>query len=565
MSANFDIFSFLNQIGHEGMSVEEMISEAEDGDLQCMNDLAMLYLNGDNETQADPEKALYWFKKMAEEGEPSGMYNLALMYAKGHGTKRDLAKAAEWMKKAADMGDEDAPKEAELYRKMSESYKKAVKGDAQAQADYANGLVLLWGCLEQAGSKKDFAESVEWAEKSVMQGNADGMRALGIAYLYGNGKKMDPIEAKKLFERGAELGSAACIDELGRMYTSGQYVKSDPNKGFELFKKAAEMGYGPAMKDLGWCYQFASGCECDMKKAVGWYERATKHIHDPQLERKVANFKMMGEYDPNWDDNKNTTAKEAKGKTSARRDATARLKDEARDANAKFSDELELWKKRCKEIDSVRNTEIEKIVNNAGLDEKAKQIREKFDKDRAEIEEQKSQLDKQLISTYGALKELGFLKISEKHKLKKEIEKINSHLMPELEKKRISINQSYNTELENVKEQLKAVRESAKKETENKYPYPERPKKDNSHEIKDKYLRNKRLRNDNKDFLKEAVMLCLDETGTPMRIYDLSFRISEIVDEYYSPQEVLEVLKEQCEWGLVKKVIIQSRAYYTKP
>ena len=57
-----------------------------------------------------------------------------MYYVKGCGVTRDFQKAAEWMKKAAENGDEDASEVAEMYGKATENLKKAESGDAAAQA-----------------------------------------------------------------------------------------------------------------------------------------------------------------------------------------------------------------------------------------------------------------------------------------------------------------------------------------------------------------------------------------------------------------------------------------------
>ena len=67
--------------------------------------------------------------------------------------------------------------------------------------------------------------------------------------------------------------------------------------------KSAQQGYGLAMADVGRCYQFGNGVMGNMKTAVEWYEKALEVIHDPELERKTAMFKMIGENDEHWGEN----------------------------------------------------------------------------------------------------------------------------------------------------------------------------------------------------------------------------------------------------------------------
>ena len=81
-----------------GMTIEERIKAAENGDQDAMESLANSYLNG-NETEQDFRKSFKWWKKLAEEGSAIAQFNTGLYLAKGLGVKRDFGKAVEWMEK----------------------------------------------------------------------------------------------------------------------------------------------------------------------------------------------------------------------------------------------------------------------------------------------------------------------------------------------------------------------------------------------------------------------------------------------------------------------------------
>ena len=291
---------FMERSFREEMSLDEKIDAAENGDIHCMNELAVLYLDGDDETDPDPEEAVYWFRKLAEAGESNGMFSLALHYAKGFGVERDFEKAAYWMGEAAKAGDTDAPRSEEKYRKMAASLQKAEAGDAEAQAILARGFMELGNSLSQAGPGKDYEESVKWAKRAVDQGNGDAMWTLALAYQHGRGVDEDMDTAIEYYTKGAEIENAACMHSLGCEYMNGQNIKKDKKKGFELFKAAAEQGYGLAMRDLGFCYQFAKGCTGNMKTALEWYEKALEVLNDSELAQRVEIFKQLSTLDEHW-------------------------------------------------------------------------------------------------------------------------------------------------------------------------------------------------------------------------------------------------------------------------
>ena len=204
------------------------------------------------------------------------------------------------MKKAADAGDDDAPAAIEEYQKLAGAVEKAEAGDAQAQADLAEGLMKIGGSLEQAGAGNDYIESVKWAEKAAVQNIPGAMWVLALAYEHGRGVEENKDIAIEYYERGAKLGNAACQHSLGCYYARGDYLKKDNKKAFDLFQKSAAQGYGLAMKDLGRCYQFGNGCMGNMKTALEWYTKASEVLDDPELDQRVAAFSGLAEVDPNW-------------------------------------------------------------------------------------------------------------------------------------------------------------------------------------------------------------------------------------------------------------------------
>ena len=292
---------FLQSLEQENsITLEEALREAEDGDEDAMEKVAMIYLNGNAETKQDGEKAFWWFEKLANAGNSVGMFNLALFYAKGFGVVRDLKKAVYWMEKAGESGDTDAPAIVREYKKFVEIVEKAEAGDAKAQAEAAVKYMELAGSLEQAGPGTDYIESVKWAKKAVAQENADGYWPLALAYHHGRGVEKNVDVAIAYYRQGANRGNYKCMHNLGCEYMTGENIWKNEKKGFEYIKKAAEQGYGLAMRDLGRCYQFGNGCTGNMKKAIEWYEKALEVINDPELEQKVTVFKMLGDSTPDF-------------------------------------------------------------------------------------------------------------------------------------------------------------------------------------------------------------------------------------------------------------------------
>lgn len=274
-------------------SLEFLLEEAEDGDPEAMEKVAMSYLNGENGAEADPEQAVYWFRKLAEAGIPTGQFNLGLHYAKGFGVDRDFKTALRWMQKARENGDPDAADIIEKLSRAVEAEPKAKAGDAQAQADLANTLMFLGNSLDQAGPGKDYAEAFALAEKSAAQNNGDGIWVLALAYEHGRGVKQDTEKAIQLYARGTKLDHAPSQNSYACFILRGEIPNANPKLAFSLLQQSARQGYDLGMLNLGKCYQFGNGVEENMKLAIEWYEKYLEIHDDPELRRKVQIFKTL--------------------------------------------------------------------------------------------------------------------------------------------------------------------------------------------------------------------------------------------------------------------------------
>lgn len=270
---------------HSVMSLEEKIEAAEKGDVDLMDDLAMYYLNECDEP--DAEKAVYWFRKLADAGVSTAMFSLGLHYAKGFGVERDFEQATYWMEKAAENGDDDAPAMAEKLREGISAQKAAEKGDAQAQADLARLYMFLGNSLDQADNAADYALVLDYAEKSAAQNNGDGIWALALAYEHGRGVEEDRDKALELYRRGAELGHAPSQHSYACYILRGECPDADIETAFEYCEKSALQGYKLAEFTLCKMYEMGEGTEPDLDKAIEWGEKAADG-GDPDTMYEVA-------------------------------------------------------------------------------------------------------------------------------------------------------------------------------------------------------------------------------------------------------------------------------------
>lgn len=258
----------------ELLPLEEKIELAENGDREMMEQLANLYINGDDEVDIDPEKAVYWFTKLADLDDPNAQFNLGLHCAKGFGIERSFEKAAYWLECAAKNGDSDAPTLLEKIKKAVAAEKIVDTGDAQAQADLAEVYMFIGNSLEQAGPEEDYAIALDYAQKAAMQKNGDGLWIAALAYQHGRGVAENIDKAIQLYKLGASIGHAPSQHSLGCFYFRGDVLEYDPKKAMDLVEKSAVQGYKLAELAMAQVYASGDGVDVNFEKAMEWAEKA---------------------------------------------------------------------------------------------------------------------------------------------------------------------------------------------------------------------------------------------------------------------------------------------------
>lgn len=182
-------------------------------------------------------------------GHPNGLWNLAVCYDCGIGTKQipDMANAhylMAWTQAQFDEG-KLSIKEKELYLlPFTPSYEAyndaALKGCPTAA--YQVGLCLLNGI----GVEENDQMAVAFFTLATTEGVADAAMALGNCLEHGYGIPMDMKKAASFYQIAANGGSAGGKCNLGiLLYNEGQV-----EKGLQLIKEASELGFSEASKIL---------------------------------------------------------------------------------------------------------------------------------------------------------------------------------------------------------------------------------------------------------------------------------------------------------------------------
>jgi TPR repeat protein len=173
---------------------------ADQGDAKAMNALGALYSDGKGTSQ-DYKVANEWFEKSAKMGEPRAFYNLARMQEKGLGTTRNIDKAIDCYKKASDLG--------------------------FLRAKIKLGEIYYFGDL---GIKEDYSKAFPYFVDAAKYGDPDAENFLGTMYLQGLGTKADQEKARYWYLQAAHKGLARAQTNVGNLYIHKNSTKEDYRK-----------------------------------------------------------------------------------------------------------------------------------------------------------------------------------------------------------------------------------------------------------------------------------------------------------------------------------------------
>jgi len=124
-------------------SIPQLRKAALGGDPWAQLNLGAAYDHGLQGLRADPQQAVIWYRKAAQQGLRKAQFNLAHCYATGDGVRQDYEQARRWMQKAAQQG--------------------------MADAQFLLGVMLAEGL----GGEPDKVEARQWLKQAAAGGNPD--------------------------------------------------------------------------------------------------------------------------------------------------------------------------------------------------------------------------------------------------------------------------------------------------------------------------------------------------------------------------------------------------------
>ncbi len=178
-------------------------------------------------------------EQKAMAGDAEAQYLMSVYYHDGYGTYQDFNKCAEWLKKAAINGNEDAVQSIAEWNRMTGSPQKLSDPNFSAEPYYYpddyNHIFLggRHGWVEDE-NKADAKVDKIWEEfsnldfddtlKAAESGNAEKQYQVAWLYDWGKGTEQDTKKAIEWFVRSAYNGYAPAQTEVGILYQAGIMV-----------------------------------------------------------------------------------------------------------------------------------------------------------------------------------------------------------------------------------------------------------------------------------------------------------------------------------------------------
>ena len=263
--------------------------------------------------KGDYEKALEFFELSAQNGHAEGQFRCGYMYYYGTGTEKDVEKAAFWLKKSAENGNSDAgafyadicasaQKEQDLAQLFEtgmkhfdeKEYEKALGCFLKAAEEDHCGAQFRCGQMYCLGTGVDIdkEKGEAWLLRAIENGSSDAQdfyneinppvdsEAVKRAALFSEGlKHYDNKEYKKsldCFLKLADEGDNRAQFRCAVMYGKGEGAVMSKEKSLYWFEKSAEHGNIVAQFNCAMMYEGGEGTPLNEKKALFWYEKAAE-------------------------------------------------------------------------------------------------------------------------------------------------------------------------------------------------------------------------------------------------------------------------------------------------
>ncbi len=232
----------------------------------------------------------------AESGDPAAQTLIATLYDRGLGVPRNVEKAAEWYRFAADAGNRAGQfayanmllrgGAVEADKEAGEAYMKQAAEAGHPQAAFNLAQIITARRPTWAG----YAEALPWYERAAEAGLADANYALANMHKEAKGVATnDDAKALAYLQKAARGGLDTAQLDLGTWLANGRATKADPRAAFLWFARAAGQGNVVAQNRLARMYDAGFGVKRNPILAGAWHIMAKRAgLADTAMDRRFA-------------------------------------------------------------------------------------------------------------------------------------------------------------------------------------------------------------------------------------------------------------------------------------
>lgn len=245
-------------------SLSDVRRKADKGDTEAQ------YEMGARTVSTDVAKAVEWIEKAARGGHSEAQFEMGMVCQNGYAGSIDLSEARRWYGMAAENGNAKAQlsyaialfnnsEEAAGVRMMQKS------ADLNyPPAQYCMGQIYESGM----GVDRDMVKAAQWYRRAAFNGHADAICKMGFVRLMSDSQALQ-LETPRWWMTGADLGHSECMVYLGLWYNDDTGPDFDQQEAVKWYRKAiATDNNAMATHYLGLAYLNGTGVTKDISEAV---------------------------------------------------------------------------------------------------------------------------------------------------------------------------------------------------------------------------------------------------------------------------------------------------------
>ena len=207
------------------------------------------------------------------------LYRIGKMYIDGKGTDANLEEGIKYIKKASDLGNDNAKLVYAAYLFELNDEKMQIKAIRLLESMKENNMAQYkLGCiyLDRESGYYNMEKALEYLQKSAEQGNEYAEYKLGSIYSDEKSGYYNMEKALKYLQKSAEQGNEYAEYKLGSIYSDEASGCYDMKKALEYLQKSAEQGNEYAEYKLGSIYSDETSSFYDMKKALEYLQKSVE-------------------------------------------------------------------------------------------------------------------------------------------------------------------------------------------------------------------------------------------------------------------------------------------------